>query len=131
MDTSPARPITPKGDAIALFNGINLEGFYTWLVDTKHLDPRRVFSVTNGLIHISGDGLSYLATKQEYRDYRLVVEFKWGEKTGPGAIAWARRAIQASFFMPRDRMATATTATALSWPPSSATSSRARRAIFC
>ena len=26
-----------------LFNGKDLTGFYTWLVDTKREDPRRVF----------------------------------------------------------------------------------------
>ncbi|MBM3841460.1 MAG: DUF1080 domain-containing protein [Verrucomicrobia bacterium] len=83
MGSEPALPISPKANAIPLFNGANLDGLYTWLVDAKHSDPRRVFSVTNGLIRISGDGLGYLATKQEYRDYRLVVEFKWGEKNWP------------------------------------------------
>ena len=61
-----------------LFNGTDLTGFYTWLVDTKYEDPRAVFSVTNGMLRISGDGLGYLATKQEYTNYHLVAEFKWG-----------------------------------------------------
>ena len=52
-------------------------------MDTKHEDPRRVFSVTNGMIRVSGDGLGYLATKRQYRDYRLVVEFKWGRQNWP------------------------------------------------
>lgn len=62
----------------ALFNGKNLDGFYTWLVDTKYDDPRRVFSVTNGVLRISGNGLGYLATKNEYSNYVLTAEFKWG-----------------------------------------------------
>ena len=61
-----------------LFNGTNLAGWTTWLVDTKHADPRDVFTVTNGAIHISGDGLGYLATTNEFRDYKLTLEFKWG-----------------------------------------------------
>jgi len=69
----PARPIP-------LFNSKDLAGFYTWLVDTKRDDPRRVFSVTNGMIRISGEGLGYLSTIGSYRDYRLIVEFKWGER---------------------------------------------------
>lgn len=68
-------PVTKR---VELFNGKNLEGFYTWLVDTKRTDPRRVFSVTNGLLRISGDGLGYLSTTRAYRDYRLELEFKWG-----------------------------------------------------
>ena len=66
-----------------LFNGANLDGLSTWLVDTKYEDPRRVFSVTNGMIRVSGDGLGYLATNRQYRDYRLVVEFKWGRQNWP------------------------------------------------
>jgi hypothetical protein len=69
--------VTPR-ETIVLFNGTNLAGFYTWLVDTKRADPRRVFTVTNGMIRISGEGLGYLATEREYRDYRLFAEFKWG-----------------------------------------------------
>jgi hypothetical protein len=66
--------------AASLFNGKDLTGFYTWLVDSKYEDPRRVFSVTNGMLRISGDGLGYLATKREYTNYQLVAEFKWGQK---------------------------------------------------
>ena len=65
-------------NTVSLFNGTNLAGFYSWLVDTKREDPRRVFMVTNGMIRISGDGLGYLSTKQEFENYHLVAEFKWG-----------------------------------------------------
>jgi hypothetical protein len=61
-----------------LFNGTNLSGWTSWLVDTRRTDPRRVFSATNHSIRISGDGLGYLATTNEFQDYRLLVEFKWG-----------------------------------------------------
>ena len=40
-----------------------------------------VFQVRNGMLHISGRGYGYLATKQVFSDYHLVVEFKWGEYT--------------------------------------------------
>lgn len=70
------RPQPPA--AITLFNGQDLRGWESWLVDTKRDDPRHVFSVTNGVIRISGDGLGYLATTNNLHDYRLVVEFKWG-----------------------------------------------------
>ena len=63
-----------------LFNGQNLEGFHTWLVDTRREDPRGVFSVTNGMIRVSGEGLGYLGTLQSYQDYHLIVEFKWGTR---------------------------------------------------
>ena len=78
-----ADPVVPK-EAVSLFNGKDLSGFTTWLKDTKTDDPRRVFRVTDGQIHITGDGFGYLATKTEYRDYRVVVEYKWGTKTDGG-----------------------------------------------
>jgi hypothetical protein len=70
-------------ETMPLFNGTNLSGFYTWLVDTKRTDPRMVFTVTNGMIRISGDGLGYLATEREYKDYHLIAEFKWGGTNWP------------------------------------------------
>jgi hypothetical protein len=72
---------------IPLFNGTNLNGFTTWLVDTKLDDPRKVFTVANGMLRISGEGLGYLASDREYRDYRLIVEFKWGRTNWP----WGNR----------------------------------------
>jgi hypothetical protein len=68
---------------MALFNGTNLAGFHTWLVDSQRADPRRVFTVTNGMIRISGDGLGYLSTEREFADYHLVAEFKWGARNWP------------------------------------------------
>lgn len=63
---------------ITLFNGTNLNGFTTWLVDTHHTDPRHVFSVTNAWIRISGEGLGYLATTSAFANYHLIAEFRWG-----------------------------------------------------
>jgi hypothetical protein len=77
-----AEAVTPQR-LIALFNGTNLAGFYTWLVDCQREDPRGVFTVTNGMIRISGEGLGYLSTDKEYRDYHLVAEFKWGQRNWP------------------------------------------------
>jgi hypothetical protein len=75
-------PITPS-HRIELFNGTNLHGFYSWLVDTRYADPRRVFTVTNGQLRISGDGLGYLATSNTFANYRLTLEFKWGTVNTP------------------------------------------------
>jgi hypothetical protein len=74
--------VTPR-ETIRLFNGTNFTGFHTWLVDTKRADPRAVFTVTNGMIRISGEGLGYLGTEKEFHDYHLVVEFKWGRTNWP------------------------------------------------
>jgi hypothetical protein len=65
-------------EKIVLFNGRDLTGLRTWLVDSKRDDPRHVFSVSNGVLRISGDGLGYVRTDSAYRDYHLLVEFRWG-----------------------------------------------------
>ncbi len=36
------------------------------------------------MLHISGDGYGYVATDKAYRDYHVVVEYKWGKKTDGG-----------------------------------------------
>jgi hypothetical protein len=76
-----ATAITPTTDIIPLFNGKDLSGLYTWLRDTNYNDPRRVFSVDQGILRISGEVPGYIATKKEYRDYHLILEYKWGELT--------------------------------------------------
>jgi hypothetical protein len=82
-------PIVPR-DVVRLFDGKSLDGLYTFLKDTRYEDPRHVFTVENGLLHISGDGLGAILTKQAYRDYHLVVEFKWGRRTWHNRKASAR-----------------------------------------
>lgn len=77
----PSDAITPTADAIRLFDGKTLGDCYTFLKDTKREDPRKVFTVTNGMLHISGDGLGALVTNKRYRDYHLVLEYKFGEHT--------------------------------------------------
>jgi len=77
-------PTVPKDGVIALFNGKDLQGFTPWLKDTKREDPRKVFTVHDGMIHASGEGMGYVATEKEYKDYRLTVEFKWGTRTDGG-----------------------------------------------
>jgi len=85
-DPEPAVAPTKK---IALFNGRNLDGWYTWLREDKYEDPKKVFSVVNAAIRISGEEWGGLATKQMYRDYHLVVEWKWG---GPAHGAREKKA---------------------------------------
>jgi hypothetical protein len=83
-DDRKVEPTRPRGGVIRLFNGRDLSGLSTWLKDTRREDPRNVFTARDGLLHISGDGLGYIATDQAYRDYHLTVEFKWGKKTDGG-----------------------------------------------
>lgn len=71
---------------IHLFDGKSLAPFYTWLVDDHREDPARVFTVVDQVdgapaIRISGERWGGLVTRESYRDYRLVVEFRWGLAT--------------------------------------------------
>lgn len=67
------------------FNGKNLDGFYTYLHNNKYEDPDGVIQVKDGNIVISGKEYGGINTKDEYSNYHLVTEWKWGEKT------WAPR----------------------------------------
>jgi hypothetical protein len=78
-----AEPASPRA-VIRLFNGQDLTGLTTWLRDTKREDPRRVFRIDDKMLHITGDGFGYIATEREYRDYHLIVEYKWGKRTDGG-----------------------------------------------
>jgi hypothetical protein len=79
-------PISPKDSVIRLFNGKDMTGLRTWLKDTKREDPRKVYTVHDGLLHISGDGFGYIGTNKSYRDYHLIAEYKWGKRTDGGKL---------------------------------------------
>jgi neutral ceramidase len=72
--------ITPR-ESVSLFNGRDLDGWYTWLKDNRYHDPQQVFSVKDGMIRISGEEWGGIATRKMYRDYHLIVEWKWGGPT--------------------------------------------------
>ncbi len=71
-----------KSKTIHLFNGKNLDGWYTFLQNRgRGIDPKKVFTVHDGLIRISGEEWGCITTNEEYGNYRLIVEFKWGTQT--------------------------------------------------
>jgi hypothetical protein len=80
-----------KDNVIRLFNGKDLTNFYTWLGAPakgekpygKNNDPEKVFTVHDGMIHVTGKVFGCFTTEKEYENYHLTVEFKWGEKTYP------------------------------------------------
>ncbi|GAC1345655.1 MAG: DUF1080 domain-containing protein [Isosphaeraceae bacterium] len=76
---------------VSLFNGKDLTGWRIFVdPKTKGYDPdsqpERIFKVEDGVIHVSGERFACLSTEKDYENYRLIVEFKWGEKR------WAPRA---------------------------------------
>ncbi len=62
-------------------------GIPIWIPSGKNKDPKGVFKVENGMIHILDVPMSggksdngYLATTQEFSNVRIHVEYKWGAK---------------------------------------------------
>jgi hypothetical protein len=80
-----ACPCLPAADApnVKLLNGKDLDAFTVFMKDSGNADPDKVFTVRDGMLYISGQRNGYLATKREFANYRLVAEFKWGEKNWP------------------------------------------------
>jgi hypothetical protein len=77
-----ASKIPAHGPAIVLFDGKDLSQFDTFLRSAGlNSDPNHVFVVENGVVHVSGTEFGYFITKQEYKDYYLRAEFKWGVGT--------------------------------------------------
>jgi hypothetical protein len=85
--TLPGPAVSADGKdegTLHLFNGKDLTNFYTWLKGQgKNNDPDKVFTVHDGMIHVSGKVFGGFTTEKEYENYHLSVEFKWGEKTWP------------------------------------------------
>jgi len=85
----PGVPAPGNNGWIQLFNGRNLDGWYTFLSKSgKNSDPAGLIRVDNGMIHILGNATGaaepgYLATNQEFSDYRLRLEYKWGTQRFP------------------------------------------------
>jgi hypothetical protein len=80
---TPAKPIV-------LFDGksaADLSQFYIWLGPLgKDHDPNGVFTIvreTDGakVIRVSGQDWGGIVTRQDYANYRLRLEFRWGEAT--------------------------------------------------
>lgn len=74
-------PTVRTREPIFQFNGKDLEGFYPFVRGRGLSDPHGVFSVRDGMIRSSGEEFGGLATVNEYSNYLLVVEWKWGEQT--------------------------------------------------
>ena len=77
-----------------LFNGKDLKNWDTWLRATTDTgydgpyhtpiglnnDPLKVFTVHDGLLHISGEVWGAITYKEDFGNYHLRFQTKWGEK---------------------------------------------------
>ena len=83
--------------ALAPQRVINLIGDPEFKEFTHHLNPRSLETERQKIwwinddrqLHVGDRGLGYLRTNQRYRDYHLVLEYMWGERT------WSSRADRA------------------------------------
>ncbi|MFI3315077.1 MAG: DUF1080 domain-containing protein [Rikenellaceae bacterium] len=77
--------------ATKLFNGKDLENWYTYIANRgKNVDPNGVFTVEDGVIHITGEEWGCITTDLEYENYKFTFRYKWGEKTWGPRINSAR-----------------------------------------
>jgi hypothetical protein len=63
---------------VELFNGKDLRNWIFMLKDPS-VDPSKVFTVKDGVIHIKGDPFGYMRTQKEYFNYTLHVEWRYPE----------------------------------------------------
>lgn len=92
---SAPSPAADTDDWKSLFNGKDLTGWETYLgkpyKEKEPLglnnDPNKVYTVAEvdgkPAIRISGEVFGALTTKDEFENYHLKLEFKWGEKKWP------------------------------------------------
>lgn len=87
--TAPA--VRPADGFIPMFNGKDLTNFYSFRkTDGKNNDVQHVFKMEDGMIHVldiadttKPQENGYLASNEEFRNYRVRLEYKWGEKKFP------------------------------------------------
>ena len=81
QESAPA--ISPDG-IVNLLSDPSLAGFAAHLNPTASLsdDPKKIWAIgEDGVMQVSGEGMGYLRTKQAYRDYHLVIDYRWDERT--------------------------------------------------
>ena len=80
-----AQTVTQKINVLELIRAGKVEYHINPKSDI-HDDAQNVFKFdADGLFHVSGNGYGGVTTNDSFKDYHLVVEFKWGEKT------WGKR----------------------------------------
>jgi hypothetical protein len=91
--TPSATPVIPD-KTVVLYDGKtvkDLSAFYRWLGPLgKDNDPNHVFTIVDRVdgapaIRVSGQDWGGIVTKQEFANYKLVLEFRWG------AVTWGSR----------------------------------------
>src|SRR5262245_54550915 len=68
----------------ALFDGKDLAGWVQFL--PGNADPAKTWSVKDGVIRCTGTPAGYLRTEKTFKNYFLVVEWRWPEKPGNSGV---------------------------------------------
>lgn len=90
-DPSGEKRQNDNNSALKLFNGKNLDGWYTFIKDKgKNTDPKNVFTVVNGMIRISGEEYGCITSNEEFENYRITLKYKWGGLTFAPRVERAR-----------------------------------------
>ena len=66
------RPDVKSSEPVLAFNGKDLTGFYVYTRDHGYEDPKRVFTVRGGLLHVSGEEYGGVATCGNFGNYHLM-----------------------------------------------------------
>jgi putative membrane-bound dehydrogenase-like protein len=81
VSTWAGEVVTQKVDLLEVIKAGEVEFHLNPTMDV-HDDPKDVWTFGgDGVLNVSGRGYGYVGTKKTYRDYHLVLEFKWGTKT--------------------------------------------------
>lgn len=62
-----------------LIRGKSLKNWVFYLRDNS-VDPAKVFTLNNGVVHVTGTPFGYMRTKKSYSDYKLHVEYRWPQE---------------------------------------------------
>jgi hypothetical protein len=81
----------PGTSIIQLFNGKDLDNWEFFLKDSS-VDPASVFTIKEGVIHITGNPFGYMRTRDDYSDYKLHAEWRWpSEATNSGIFVHGQK----------------------------------------
>jgi hypothetical protein len=70
------KPLNSPDEITQLFNGKDLNNWVFKLKDPS-VEPTSVFSIREGVIHITGNPFGYMRTRESFHDYKLHVEWRW------------------------------------------------------
>lgn len=69
---------------LKLFVPAQANEWHTFLEKSgKNSDPLKVFDFTNEVLRVSGEEFGYVVTERSFKNFKLTLDFKWGEKKFP------------------------------------------------